>query len=262
MYTHDFPARHYEKGVVSDREEPVIAERYIDLIINGQETVRLMALPNQIEELITGFLFCECIISRNEDIVSLKFNPASMSVEVLLAEGIRPTFSDKIRSVTTACGRGLSFVTALSSDYFKPVTSNLTLSPQIIIDLMRSLQRTSSLFRETGGVHSAAIAENGTIEFCTDDIGRHNAVDKAIGWLLRAGRLTAATENPCILLTTGRMASEIIVKAVRARFAILISPSAPTSGAIQIAEKHGLTLIGFARGERFNIYTHNERVVF
>lgn len=257
---HKLSIKRFENEQILDQEESVVAERSISLFVNGNEAVRLMALPEQIEELAIGFLYSECVISSHEEIVSVSFNPTSMAVEVLLAENVKPVFNDKIRSVTTGCGRGLTFVTALNSLFFSPITSDIKVAPQTIIALMRKLQRNSALFHDTGGVHSAAIAKGDEILFSCDDIGRHNAVDKALGWLIRAGQLSYDTDNTTLLLTTGRLASEMVTKAVRGRFPLMISPSAPTSGAVQLAEELGVTLIGFVRGERFNIYTHPERV--
>lgn len=260
LNTHTITIKRYDQGTASDREESVVAERSISLFVNGKEAVRLMSLPDQIEELAAGFLYSECVVSRREDIAKISFNPTAMSVEVQLAEHIQPMFSDKIRSVTTGCGRGLTFVSALNSSFFSPIISQASVAPQTIIDLMRRLQRKSSLFHDTGGVHSAAVAVTDEILFSADDIGRHNAVDKVLGWLLQSDRLTPDAENNRMLLTTGRLSSEIVTKAVRGRFAFLISPSAPTSGAVQLAGELGITLVGFARGERFNVYTHPERV--
>lgn len=260
-FTQNLIVKRFEQGSAADREEKVVAERSISLFVNGNETIRLMALPDQIEELVTGYLFSECVIDKNEDVVQLQFNPAAMSVEVRLAEHIQPVFNDKIRSVTTGCGRGLTFISALNSRFFKPATAETTISPQTVIELMRKLQRKSPLFHDTGGVHSAAVAVADEILHSADDIGRHNAVDKVLGWLIRSDRLTRETENSGMLLTTGRLSSEIVTKTARGRFAFLISPSAPTSGAVQLAGDLGITLIGFARGERFNVYTRSERVI-
>ncbi|MBU1105136.1 MAG: formate dehydrogenase accessory sulfurtransferase FdhD [Candidatus Riflebacteria bacterium] len=260
-FTQNLIVKRFEHGNATDREESVVAERSLTLFVNGNETVRLMALPNQVEELIAGFLFSECVISSREDVLEILFNPTSMSVEVKLANQKQPVLSDKVRSITTGCGRGLTFISALNSRYFRPVPAKTTLSSQTIIDLMRKLQRNSALFHDTGGVHSAAVACANGIQFCADDIGRHNAVDKVLGWLLLSGRLSENTsEKYEMLLTTGRLSSEIVTKAARGRFEFLISPSAPTSGAFQLATDLGITLIGFARGERFNVYTHAERI--
>ena len=260
-FTQNLTVKRFENGISSDREEAVVAERSISLFVNGSEAVRLMALPDQIEELVTGFLFSECVINKNKDIVHIQFNQTSMSAEVRLAEHIQPVFNDKIRSVTTGCGRGLTFISALNSRFFKAATTEATINPQTIIELMRKLQRKSPLFHDTGGVHSAAVAVVDEILHSADDIGRHNAVDKVLGWLVRSDRLTSETANSGMLLTTGRLSSEIVTKTARGRFAFLISPSAPTSGAVQLANDLGITLIGFARGERFNVYTHCERVI-
>ncbi len=259
-FTENLTVKRFENGRFDNHNEKIVAERLINLFVNGDEAVRLMALPDLIEELATGFLYSECIISRREDIVSVSFNPTAMSVEVQLTANIQPVFNDKVRSITSACGRGLTFVSALNASFFRPVTTNIAVLSQTVIDLMRKLQRNSSLFQDTGGVHSAAIARGDEMLFSCDDIGRHNAVDKALGWLIRSGQLSYETENTAILLTTGRLASEMVTKAVRGRFSVMISPSAPTSGAVQLAEDLGITLIGFTRGGRFNVYTHPERV--
>lgn len=257
-FTENFVVKRFEHGSATDCKEAVVAERSLTLFVNGNETVRLMALPNQIEELVIGYLFSECIIGNREDLLEILFNPASMSVEVKLANQIQSELSAKVKSV---CVGGITFVSDLNSRFFKIIPAKVTLSPQTIIDLMRKLQQNSALFRETGGVHSAAAASVDKIQFCADDIGRHNAVDKVLGWLLMAGRLSENTsENGEILLTTCRLSSEIVTKAVRGKFEFLISPSAPTSAAVQLAIDFGITLIGFARGERFNVYSHAERI--
>ena len=260
-FTHNLIVKRFEHGNAADREETVVAERSISIFVNGSETIRLMALPNQIEELIAGFLFSECVISSREDVREILFNPASMSVEVKLANQKQPVLSDKVRSVTTGCGRGLTFISALNSRFFAPIATETTIVPATVIDLMRKLQRNSALFHDTGGVHSAAVASADGILFSADDIGRHNAVDKVLGWLIMSGRLgESAAASSGMLLTTGRLSSEIVTKTARGRFEFLVSPSAPTSGAVQLADDLGITLIGFARGERFNVYTHAERV--
>ncbi|MFZ2957227.1 MAG: formate dehydrogenase accessory sulfurtransferase FdhD [Candidatus Ozemobacteraceae bacterium] len=254
----NFPAQRFEKGVFSSIAESVIKESRLALFVNGNEIVRLLFAPLDPKYLVKGFLLSECLISGPDDIKELNFNPKSMSVDVKLREELPEHLFEAVRSVTTGCGRGLTFVPSLFSDFFPQVAGNSKIAPDIIISLMRNLQRISEVFRKTGGVHSAAIADGDKILFACDDIGRHNAVDKILGWQLEH---RWPSDESLLLLSTGRISSEIVTKAVRGRFPILVSPSAPTSGAIQVAESLGVTVIGFARGERFNIYTHAHRII-
>ena len=123
---------------------------------------------------------------------------------------------------------------------------------------METLTRTSTLFKTTGGVHTAALSDGEKIVYLADDIGRHNCIDKVVGWAL----LNMTVEPPRrVILSSGRLCAAIVSKAIRGRVPFVISHSAPTVGAVQLAEKFGITLVGFVRGGRFNIYSHTERVV-
>lgn len=255
--------RRFEAGRFSHRSEPVVRESRISVFVDGREMVRLLALPIHIEELVTGFLLNECMIHEREEILDISFNPRSMSAEVRLAKKRELPPIDPVRSITSGCGKGVTFVSPLGSPFFPPIPESKPVHPRAIVDIMRKVQKSSALFRETGGVHSASVWEMGEALFSADDIGRHNAVDKVLGWLLQSGKITSESdrENSRILTTTGRLSSEIISKAVRGRIPILVSPSAPTSAAVQLGGALGVTIIGFARGERFNVYTHPERIL-
>ena len=254
--------KRFEHGQFLQFEETIVSEGRIAVFINGEETIRLLALPIEVENLVTGFLLSECFIDSFEEVKELSFNQRSLSVEVTLSQPRQKIQFEPVRSVTSGCGRGVTFVSPLNSSFFPPVTSETSLPASKIIDLMRKMQRNSPLFSQTGGVHSAAVANGSEILYAADDIGRHNAVDKVLGWMLRSCYSTDNDLNKVsILATTGRLSSEIVTKAVRGRFPFLISPSAPTLGAVQLGEALGVTIIGFARGQRFNVYTHPDRVI-
>lgn len=269
MTTDGWSAARFADGGWLAVTETVVREVSIPLIVDGTELVRLLALPEGREELALGFLLSEGLIESAADVAALDIVPQSAAVLVRLA---RPATAarglDPVRSVTTGCGRGITFLSPLAADRFPPVTSQGRVSPAAIVAAMRLLQRGSDLFRRTGGVHTAALAEapltgaNGQPGPCllrvSDDIGRHNAIDKVLGWALRH-RWPPGERD--LLLTTGRLSSEIVVKAARGRVPFLVSHSAPTVGALQLADRLGLTVIGFVRGERFNVYTHPERVI-
>ena len=139
----------------------------------------------------------------------------------------------------------------------KPVSSQLTVAPARVYELMKELNRLSDLYRETRGVHNSALADGGNILVFRDDIGRHNAVDKIRG----ACFLEEIPLGDKLLVTTGRMSSEIVVKVAKMGVPILISRSAPTSLALDLAERIGLTLIGYVRGDKMTVYTGKQRVL-
>jgi FdhD protein len=122
--------------------------------------------------------------------------------------------------------------------------------------LMKAFQHRSLIFRTTGGVHSAALCNNREIMLFSEDIGRHNAIDKIFGQCFEKG----IHVDDYIVLTSGRVSSEIIIKIARRKVPILISKSAPTSSGVKLADELGITLVGFVRGSRMNVYTHNWRI--
>lgn len=249
--------RRFSEGCFSEVEEAAVRESRITIFINGRETVKLLCLPAQVEELTAGWLLSEGFIESREDITEMIFNPRPMTVEVRLAERCAGVPAEPIRSITSGCGRGITFISPLNASRFPPVASAVVIPPGRIIELMRSIQKQSPLFQKTGGVHTAVAASLTETLFSADDIGRHNAVDKVLGWMLQTGR---SAESVPLLAVTGRLSSEIVTKVVRGRFPCLISPSAPTAGAVQLGQILGVTIIGFARGSRFTVYTHPERI--
>ena len=161
------------------------------------------------------------------------------------------------KTITSGCGRGITFTDTASLKNLPPNKTLITVSPEEIQNLLKEFRSISELFMQTGGVHSAALADRQKIHLFAEDIGRHNAVDKLIGKAFLEG---IPVEDK-ILLSSGRISGEIMTKVIRNRLPIMISRTAPTCMAITYAEDHGITLIGFARGNRMNIYTHPQRVV-
>ena len=158
---------------------------------------------------------------------------------------------EKVRSPLKLSDRALKKDLNFVKDYF------VKLGLEDVVKLMADFGRPSELFKLTGGVHSSAWSDGKEIIRISEDIGRHNCMDKLIGWKLRH---PDAGEKAKIILSSGRISSEITAKALRAEIPIMISHSAPTTGAVQLADAYGVTLVGFVRGERFNIYTHPERI--
>jgi FdhD protein len=236
--------------------DAVIREQPLTIYLNGQEFVTLLCTPELAEMLAVGFLRSEGLIRSYADISSLRVDEGEGFVFVETAGG---SLAEKLygkRTITSGCGKGTVFFSVLDSLKMAPVQSTLRISYLQVINLSRTLQEKAALFMQTGGVHSAALCTPTEVIYFCEDIGRHNAVDKIVGLCLK--NMVAIADK--VLLTSGRISSEILVKTARLGIPLLISRAAPTTLSVELAEKLGITLIGFVRGSRFNIYSHTERV--
>jgi FdhD protein len=221
--------------------------------------------PGDDQDLVAGFLFSEGIISRREDLVALKMpgdsSPEKNLVRVTLRPGVRlSTNSAKRRfSAGSACGVcGKASITQLRRRGLRRPKSAAQFDPGLLCKLPVKLRAAQEAFGRTGGLHAAALFDaSGELLVLREDIGRHNAVDKVIGWALLGDRLPLSDH---ILLVSGRGGFEIVQKAITAGIPLLASVSAPSSLAVQLARELGLTLVGFLRGLRFVIYSNEERI--
>ena len=161
------------------------------------------------------------------------------------------------RTITSGCGKGAVFYNATDRLQCQPVTSELKVKPTIIRNLMREVNGKSELFKATGGVHTCALCTENEIVIFREDIGRHNAIDKILGECFLEGVRT----DDKIMVTSGRLTSEMLIKVAKQEVPILVSRSAPTDLAIKLSKKLKVTLIGFVRGSRLTIYSSPERVV-
>lgn len=237
-------------------EDIIVREYPLTIILNGQELVTLLCSPSDLKYLAIGFLFSEGLLKSKQDIKRVVVDEGKGIVHVELKNKTH-TDNETIfkRLITPGCGRGASFYST-SDTRLDIVKSELTISAVEILELMKVFQRRSLVFRTTGGVHSAALCDNRNILIFNEDIGRHNAIDKIFGQCLDKNIPT----DKNIILTSGRVSSEIIVKIARRYVPILVSKSAPTSSGVKMADELGITLIGFVRGTRMNVYTHAWRV--
>ena len=238
-------------------DDPIVRESSIRVFLNDDEIVVMSALKKDLKELAIGFLFSEVYI---DDISALKSVEISEpdTVTVVMEGSALPEAATNVRSVTTGCGRSVSFINPLQLSHFPEVRSTATMSARWIANAMDNLTNSSQLFRKTGGVHTAALSDGTDLVYLADDIGRHNCVDKVIGWDLL--NKVVDPERRAIL-SSGRLCTAIVSKSIRGQIPFVISRSAPTMGAVQLARQAGITLVGFMRGKRFNIYSHEERIV-
>ena len=242
---------------VSDDRLPVVREMPMTIFINGRELITLVTTGDANRELAVGFLLSEGFLSNRDDLVSLRDDPEAGTVEVETA-GDLSMVEDlwEKRTVTSGCGKGATFYSVLDSLHARPLTSSLKIAPRQVYHLMSELNRMSGLYRATRGVHNSALADRDGILLFRDDIGRHNAVDKIRG----AAFIDEIPLEDKILVTTGRLSSEIVIKVAKMGTPILVSRSAPTSLALDLAGRVKMTLVGYVRGERMTVYTGRERV--
>jgi FdhD protein len=161
------------------------------------------------------------------------------------------------RLITSGCGRGASFYSAADAKNQARVESQIVISAPQVFALVKEFQHRSQVYKATGGVHSAALCDTKNIILFSEDIGRHNAIDKIFGECM----LTDLPTEDRLIITSGRISSEILFKVAKRNIPILISKSAPTNLGVKLAADFGITLIGFARGKRMNVYTDSWRVV-
>lgn len=248
--------KRYKSEVIEDVSDFIIVEKPLNIFINNQHYVTLMCSPSLIEELTIGFLFSDGVIQSIEDVLNVKIVNQD-SVFITLNNEISYSFG-KERALVSGCAKGSIHIHMLNEKGLKKVESNCRFKADQILRWMNDFNKMPTLFQQTGGVHSCGICSEDGIEFIAEDIGRHNALDKLIGKSLMEKN---SLQNK-MLFTSGRVSSDILIKTARAQIPVLVSHSAPTNLVVNMAKNINLTLIGFARGNRMNIYCGSDRVVF
>jgi FdhD protein len=241
-------------GTVTRDRAKVAVENPLTIVLNSEEIVTLLCIPDAPILLALGFLFSEGLVDSIGAIHSVDADAGI--VRITADEGHARTGKLSKRVVTTGCGKGTTFFFDAPERFPTPLASNVKIYSKTIVDLMKQLLSRSHLHRETRGVHNTALASEAGIEIFHTDVGRHNAVDKIYGQSIVEER----TVRDKILLTTGRISSEIVIKCVRMGIPILVSRHAATSLAVELACQLNMTLVGYVRGSRFTVYTGFERI--
>lgn len=230
-----------------------IVETPVSLTVNGEVWVTFMCTPVNLEALAIGFLYNEGIIEKMSEVVDVRVCEHGDNVDVWLDHGaIQPTRWRR----TSGCTGGVTAVDLLAKPNVSLIGNNLKVQPEAIGHLVEMLFEAQSLYRQTGGVHTSALSDGEKILLSAEDIGRHNTLDKIAGLCLMDD-IWPATR---ILMTTGRISSEMLQKAAQLNVPILISRTSPSSLSIEMADRYGITLIGYARKHRFNVYSNIQRV--
>jgi FdhD protein len=260
-----------ERGEAEARADELATEEPLEIRLIQEGRRRTVAVtmrtPGADEELALGFLFAEGVIERREDVVRSQacLEPGEACtniVDVELADGLpEPELAGLERHffATSACGVcGKAGLDALTLRVTEPVPDGPEVSPALLASLPGRLREAQGLFATTGGIHAAALFDaEGTLLAVREDVGRHNALDKLIGWALGEGLLPL---HRYVVLVSGRSSYEILQKCLVAGVPVICAVSAPSSLAVELAERFGLTLVGFLRGDRFNVYSGAGRV--
>lgn len=233
-------------------EDNVIVESPLMLNVNGESWLTFMCTPNQLEALATGFLYNEGVIDSLDQVVDIHVCDSGDIVDIWLDTNVE---KPKEWKRTSGCTGGY---TATDLHSISPEINNETsLKARCIHELVEKLFESQDLYGKAGGVHTSILTDGDQITVLAEDVGRHNSLDKIAGMCL----LENLKMNRKILMTTGRVSSDMLQKSSRIGAAIVISRTSPTSLSIDLAEEWGVTLIGYARRNRFNLYTHPCRII-
>lgn len=246
----------YQEGLLKEEFKETAVEHVLTLVVNAREWVSLICSPDHLLELGVGYLFSEGILTSKEDIEGMRLNQDKGILRLWIKGADKLLELPFKRVITPGCGRGASFRTPLDLDTMETVNSSLFLDPDRIFQISRDFQRNSELWRATHGVHGCALFNSEGITLFRHDIGRHNAVDKILGHCLLKGIPTQDKG----LLCSGRISSEMILKAIKARIPVVLSLSSATNQAVDLAKRYGVTLVGFTRAKGFLVYSHPDRV--
>ncbi len=233
-------------------ETGVIEESLVSVYVNGQELATIMCSPIEQEELALGFLYNEGVIQSLAEVGLIKANVARTVVDVFLT---RTAFDLPRRMIlTSGCGGGVTLQHLTES--YPALESDFAAAPQIILQRMRDLHGAAKLYNQVRGVHVAVLGDSEKLLVSSEDVGRHNAVDKVAGKAL----LHHVNTRDCLLLTSGRISSEMLGKARRLGIPIVVSRTSPTSISLRLAQAWNICVVGYVRQGSMRVYTHPQRL--
>lgn len=241
-------------------DDTLIREVKLEIYINNKRVVSLMATPTDLEELAIGYLISENIIEKISDLESIDIQDIDTKIyKAYIKAVINEKNVEKLNTegvIVSGCGRGESTQISMKAIEAKVIKSDFSIYAPLLFKEMGEFYTQCPLYEQTGCVHTAKIYLDDKTYFIGEDIAQHNTIDKAVGKALMAGYDVTKS----FLMVSGRLSSEMAAKAVMHQIPILASRTASTCRGVNIADKFGLTLIGFVRGESMNIYRHPERI--
>jgi FdhD protein len=248
----------YDRGGKKiEQTQWVIRESPVTLYLNDREIVTLLCAGHHLDELAAGFFYAEGFIVSPDDILGIDIDEEAGKVN-LSAKG-EASVTERLwqkRTISSGCAKGSLFYFSLDALLSKPVKSDIRITPGQIIDRVEDLNRLSETYRRTHGVHNTALADPDKVILFREDIGRHNAVDMIVGHVFLHG----IPLRDKMLITTGRLTSEMLIKAAKVNIPVVVSRNTATSLAVELAGSLGITLIGHARAGKFTVYNGQERI--
>lgn len=247
----------YQDDSIEENLDPVAIEYPLTIVVNGVEFATMVCTPAHLEELVTGFLASEGIIRFLREVKNLSIDEEKgfAYVELFTNPDLNKEGHSK-RFIGSCCGKSRQFYFQNDVTTARTIMSSTTLSVTQCQSLMKSMQEGSNNFHLTGGLHNAALCSAEELLISRSDIGRHNALDKIYGYCLEHN---ISLKNK-IVAFSGRISSEVLLKVSKIGVGIILSKSAPTTLALDLAEDLGITTVGFIRGNRMNVYTHHDRI--
>jgi FdhD protein len=242
----------YDKGKLTASKRELVAEFPLLLNVNGREIATLIASPHDLRFLVAGFLRLQGFVERVEDFNVLSvcndFGMARVEIKKELPERLKPV-------LTSGCGTGITFTLPQTLHREPGSPPPRRFSPEAVFAMMDELARKAEGYRSHGGMHSAAVGD-GSITLFAEDLGRHNTLDRIAGEALLKGIDLTGT----MLVTSGRVSTELVAKSVMLGIELIASRTAPTDMAVRMADEAGITLIGYVRAGKFELYSHPERL--
>ncbi|MBS4025874.1 MAG: formate dehydrogenase accessory sulfurtransferase FdhD [Clostridia bacterium] len=239
-------------------EDFIVAEYPLTIFLNEIEIITLLATPKSLKELSVGFLISEGFIDNMDEIENIKFyeDKGLMYINTINDKDLRLKLKGK-RTITSGCGKGTSFYNVLDTFKEYKIDDNFQISKDAIISIAKDFNGISETFQLTGGVHCVGICSKENIIWYEDDIGRHNALDKILGKC----HIEGIDFKDKFIITTGRISSEILIKAAKRGISLVVSRSAPTEMSVALSKELGICLVGFVRGDKMNIYSNFSKVL-
>lgn len=250
----------FKNGEMESVEDKIVTEFPVTVKINEEEFVTMVCSPQYIEDMVIGYLASEGVIREYKDIKNIWVQEKEGYVHVTI-DKLNPYFQNlqNKRYITSCCGasrQGFVFINdALTAKKMNGISVELSIKD--CFQLMNKLQQSAATFQETGGVHNAAICDKNGFMLSRMDIGRHNALDKLYGYCLKHH----ISIRDKVVVFSGRISSEILLKVAKIGCEVVLSKSAPTELALNLAEELGITTVGFIRNDSLNIYTCPERIL-
>lgn len=259
--TKDVEIVRYKEGEFHEVTDIVVEEYSLRLLVNGVRYVNLFCSPDELEELVLGYLYGEGVIGRLDEVSQLTVDRETGLAEVLLADraALAATLEDgaEVQAIQSGNGKQHGLHLTLKDRKREPYREGLRFSREMLLENLKEFYRESTLHKATAGVHRCALCDDSGTLLAAIDISRHNAFDKVLGKALQEG-ISLADKY---IITSGRVPSDMVNKAVNAGSPMLVSRSAPTDAAVKIAKEKDLTLLGFSKEDRFNVYSGFQRIV-